>query len=63
MLQPVLDYLRKQDRFTLTTDALDIGLGAKLSTSKNTIIEFASRTLTPVERNYTATEKECLAII
>ena len=48
MSPPVLDYPRKQDRFTLTTDALDIGLEAELSASKNTITEFASRTLTPV---------------
>ena len=63
MSPPVLDYPRKQDRFTLTTDASYIGLGAVLSTSKNAVIEFASRTLPPAERNYTMTEKEYLVTV
>ena len=63
MSPPVLDYPRKHDHFTLTTDASDVGLGAVLSTSRNTVIEYASRALTSAERNYTTTEKECLAII
>ena len=57
MSPPVLDYPRKQDHFNLTTDASDIGLGTVVSTSRNTVIEFASRTFTPAERNYTTTEK------
>ena len=63
MSPPILDYPRKHDHFTLTTDASDVGLGAVLSTPRNTVIEFASRALTSAERNYTTTEKECLAII
>ena len=50
MSPPVLDYPRKHDHFTLTTDASDVGLGAVLSTPRNTVIEYASRALTPAEK-------------
>lgn len=57
MSPPVLDYPRKHDHFTLTTDVSDVRLGAVLSTSRNTVIKFASRPLTSVERNYTRTKR------
>ena len=60
---PVLDYPRKSDTFVLTTDSSDVGLGAVLSTSRGTVIEFASRTLTTAEKSYSTSEKECLAIV
>jgi len=63
MSPPILDYPKRTDHFTLTTDASDVGLGAVLSTSRHTVIEFASRALTSAERKYTTTEKECLAIV
>ena len=63
MSPPVLDYPRRHDHFTLTTDASDVGLGAVLSTPRKTVIEFASRALTAAEKNYTTSEKECLAIV
>ena len=64
---PILDYPRETDHFMLTTDASDVGLGAVLSTSRGTVVEYASRSFTSAEKNaeknYTTTEKECLTII
>ena len=60
---PLIAYPTPQDKFILTTDASDIGLGAILSTKQGTVIEYASRTLTPTEKNYATIEKECLAIV
>jgi len=63
MSPPILDYPKQTDHFTLTTDASDVELRAVLSTSRHTVIEFASRALTATERNFTTSEKECLAIV
>ena len=60
---PILDYPKQTDSFVLTTDASDVGLGAVLSTSRGTVVEYASRTLSSAEKNYTTIEKECLAIV
>ena len=60
---PILDYPRQSDKFILTTDASDVGLGAVLSTNRGTVIEYASCALTAPEKNYSTIEKECLAIV
>ena len=60
---PVMSYPTKNDKFVLTTDASDDGLGAILSTHHGNVIEFASRTLTSAEKNYATIEKECLVIV
>ena len=62
-LPPILNYPLKQDHFILTTDASDVGLGAVLSTSRQTVIEYVSRTLTAPEKKCTTSEKECLAVM
>lgn len=52
--------------FVLATDASDRALGAVLSQVQGGVerpICFASRSLIPAEKNYTATEKELLAVV
>lgn len=52
--------------FVLQTDASDYGVGAVLwqeHESELRPVAFASRTLTPAERNYSVTERECSAIM
>ncbi|GFW12080.1 retrovirus-related Pol polyprotein from transposon 297 [Trichonephila clavipes] len=48
--------------FKLYTDANSIGVGAALNQEQRPVV-FASRTLSSAERNYTATERECLAVV
>ena len=63
---PILAYPDFTQPFVLTTDASATGLGAVLSQGQGrheSVIAFASRTLTKAERNYSATERECLGVI
>lgn len=63
---PVLACPDFEKPFTLQTDASDLGLGVALTQNLqggDHIIAYASRTLTPAERNFSVTERECLAIV
>ncbi|CAB0042215.1 unnamed protein product [Trichogramma brassicae] len=54
------------DVFAIHTDASDTGLGAVLTQileGEERVLELASRTMLPTERNYSVTERECLAVL
>ncbi|GFW81583.1 retrovirus-related Pol polyprotein from transposon 297 [Trichonephila clavipes] len=59
---PVLQLPNFQEQFNLFTDASGVGIGAVLNQNPGPIT-LASRTLNKAERNYTVTERECLAVI
>ena len=62
---PILAYPQFDLPFELHTDASNISIGAVLSQhidGAEHVIQYASRTLNPAERNYDTTERECLAI-
>jgi hypothetical protein len=51
--------------WVVVTDASAVAIGAALCQEYNgklAVVEFASRALIPAERNYTATERECLGV-
>ncbi|GFW08627.1 retrovirus-related Pol polyprotein from transposon opus [Trichonephila clavipes] len=58
----VLKFPDFKKSFELFTDASSIGVGAVLNQEQRPVV-FASRTLSAVERNYTVTERECLAVV
>ncbi|CAF4432075.1 unnamed protein product, partial [Didymodactylos carnosus] len=63
---PIVAYPSFGHPFTLQLDACDYGLGAILAQNidgKEHVIAYASRTLQPCERKYSAAERECLAIV
>ncbi|GFT34882.1 retrovirus-related Pol polyprotein from transposon opus [Trichonephila clavipes] len=59
---PILQLPNFSEQFKLFTDASGVGIGAVLQQNQKPIA-FASRTLNKAERNYTVTERECLAVI
>ncbi|GFX64139.1 retrovirus-related Pol polyprotein from transposon 297 [Trichonephila clavipes] len=59
---PVLLLPNFQEQFKLFTDASGVGIGAVLNQNQRPIAS-ALQTLNKSERNYTVTERECLAVI
>src|SRR5690554_5749813 len=64
---PVLRYPDYTKPFSIETDASDFAIGAILSQKdekgREYAVVFASRTLNAAERRYSATERECLAVV
>ena len=55
-----------EHQFVIQTDASDTGLGAVLTLTidgEERVLCFTSHTLTSAERNYSVTERECLAVL
>ncbi|GFX24860.1 retrovirus-related Pol polyprotein from transposon 297 [Trichonephila clavipes] len=59
---PVLKFPDFKIPFELFTDASSTGVRAVLNQEQRPVV-FASRTLSAAERNYTVTDRECLAVV
>lgn len=63
---PILSCPNFDKPFTIACDASGVGLGAVLSQESETgevVVAYASRTLSRGEQNFSATERECLAVL
>ena len=64
---PILAFPHFERPFILQTDASDYAIGAVVSQKDTANVEhpiaYISRTLKKTERNYSVTEKECLALV
>ena len=63
---PILGVPNDNDSFVLDTDASDEAIGAVLSQNQNgreVVIAFASRRLSPAQRNYCITRRELFAVV
>ena len=63
---PVLGYFDKSCKTQVIADASPYGLAGvlvQIQNGQNRIIAYANRTLTPIERKYSQTEKEALALV
>ena len=64
---PILQYPNPARKFILDTDASDFAMGAVLSQlddqGSEVVIAYASSTLSSSQRSYTATNRECLAVV
>jgi hypothetical protein len=63
---PVLGYPRPGEKFTVDTDASNVGIGGVLSQvqdGRERVVAYFSRKLSKAERNYCVTRSELLAIV
>ena len=64
---PILSYPDPTKRFILTCDASDTAVGYVLgkldSQNREHVIAFGGKSLTPDQKKYNTTEKECLAVL